>query len=66
MKDSRPEAYLKIGIYQSVVPVSVPPDEHCDLVNWIDGKRLRFKFRDSGAVEDDGIPIWIADGLEVI
>ena len=62
----REKAYLKIGMYQSVVPVEVPPDPSCDLRNWVEGKRLRFLFRDSGAVEDDGVPIWIADGLDVL
>ena len=62
----REKAYLKIGMYQSVVPVEVQPDPSCDLRNWVEGKRLRFLFRDSGAVEDDGVPIWIADGLDVL
>lgn len=63
---TKSKAYLKIGVYQSVVPCPVPPDENCDLVNWIPGKRLRFKFKDSSAVEDDGVPIWIAESLEVL
>lgn len=66
INNPKPKAYLKIGMYQSVVPCSVPPDYSCDLVNWIEGKRLRFQFIDSGQIEEDGIPIWIATGLEVI
>ncbi len=61
----KPEAYLKIGIYQSVTPIAVPPGPSCDLTDWIPGKRFHFLFRDSGAVEEDGVPIWTAYGLEV-
>jgi hypothetical protein len=56
-------AYLKIGMYQSVVPCPVPPDPSCDL--HFAGRSLKFSFLDSGAVEDDGIPIWIAESVDV-
>lgn len=57
------KAYLKIGMYQSVVPVPVPPDDSCVLR--FGSTALEFFFRDSGAKEDDGTPIWIAENVRI-
>lgn len=58
------KAYQKIGYFQSVIPV---PVNRCgESVFSFGPTTLKFTFRDSGAIEDDGWPIWIAVAVEVL
>lgn len=56
------KGYLKIGMYQSVLPVPLPPDDNCDL--GFPGISMKFHFVDSGECEEDGMSIWVAKSVE--
>lgn len=55
------KVYQKIGMFQSVAPVPEKDAKYCCLS--FGKKRLWFHFKDSGAVENDGLPIWVAESV---
>lgn len=66
------KAYLKIGIYQSVVPCTPDDPAAVTLSFPIAGAKyfdplaeLRFHFKESDARERDGTPIWVADCVRI-